>query len=249
MLIKSFYFLVRQVCKILGLSFSFSSDGEDLILMKYLCRIRNGSYIDIGSHQPALHSNTFLFYLSGWSGICIDPLPNLQNKYKFIRRRDKFINAGIIGSKSKTDSKLNFFYYKNNRDNITFDPERVKELSSKFGREPSSIIDIPTLNIAEMLSSSGDIIQDIKEINLLNLDIEGFEIDILEDLFSVRSYPWVVCVEELGKTAETLNNGDIHQLMTSNGYMLGARTFLSSIYILKSIIGRLPSPYVKELKL
>jgi hypothetical protein len=31
-----------------------------------------------------------------------------------------------------------------------------------------------------MLSSSGEIIKDIKEINLLNLDIEGFEIDILE---------------------------------------------------------------------
>ena len=217
MFITPFCFLIKQLCKLIGLSFSFSSDGEDVILMKYLCRIKNGNYIDIGSHQPTQHSNTFLFYLSGWKGICIDPLPNLKNKYRFIRRRDKFINAGIIGSKSNTEKKLNFFYYKNNRDNSTFDPARVKELSSKFGREPSSIIDIPTVNIADILPSSADIIGDSKEINLLNLDIEGFEIDILEDLFSDSVYPWVICVEELGQTAETLNNGDIHRLMT-NGF-------------------------------
>ena len=101
MFIKPFYFLVKQLCKLIGLSFSFSSDGEDVILMKYLCRIKNGNYIDIGSHQPVKHSNTFLFYLTGWKGVCIDPLPNLKSKYRFIRRRDKFINAGIPGLDSR----------------------------------------------------------------------------------------------------------------------------------------------------
>jgi FkbM family methyltransferase len=249
MFVKPFYFVVKQFCKFVGLSFSFSGDGEDAILMKYLCRIKNGNYIDIGSHQPAQHSNTFLFYLNGWKGVCIDPLPNLKSKYRFIRRRDKFINAGIIGSRVKIGKKLNFFYYKNNRDNSTFDPARVKELRSKFDREPSLVIDVPTVNINDVLSSSEDVIGKGREVNLLNLDIEGFEIDILNDLFSGEVYPWVICVEELGQTAETLNNGDIYRLMIDNGYTLGSRTFLSSIYILKNIINQLPSPYVKELKI
>ena len=102
MFIKFFYFFVRQLCKIVGLSFSFSSDGEDVILMKYLCRIKNGNYIDIGSNQPVKHSNTFLYYLTGWRGLCIDPLPNLKSKYRLIRGRDKFINAGVLGSRSKS---------------------------------------------------------------------------------------------------------------------------------------------------
>jgi FkbM family methyltransferase len=247
MFIRLFYFVVRQLCKLIGLSFSFSGDGEDVIIMKYLCRIKNGNYIDIGSHQPTQHSNTFLFYLTGWKGICIDPLPSLKIKYRFIRGRDAFVNAGIIGSKSKIKNKLNFFYYKKHRDNSTFDPARVKELSDKFGREPSSVIDIPTVGVADVLSSHEEFIGLNKDINLLNLDIEGFEIDVLNDLFACKVYPWVVCVEELGKVAETLKNGEIHRLMTKNGYILGSRTFLSSIYILKNIINRLPSPYIKEL--
>ena len=84
MLTNLFYFLVRAFCKIVGLSFSFSNDGEDFALMKYLAKIKNGNYIDIGSHRPVKISNTFLFYLLGWIGICVDPLPSLKNKYRFI---------------------------------------------------------------------------------------------------------------------------------------------------------------------
>ena len=108
MLVSFLYFIVRVFSKIFGIAFSFSSDGEDVVLMKYLSRIKKGYYIDIGSHHPVKHSNTFLFYLLGWKGVCIDPLPNLKTKYKFFRRRDKFVNAGIVGSGPKFQKKLKF---------------------------------------------------------------------------------------------------------------------------------------------
>lgn len=248
MLTNLLYFLVRALCKIAGLSFSFSNDGEDFALMKYLAKIKNGKYIDIGSHRPVKISNTFLFYLLGWNGICVDPLPTLKNKYRFIRRRDKFINAAVFGSKSISKEDFNFYYYKNHTDNSTFDPARVKELSTNFGREPTSVISVPKITVAEILSSSEDFFRESKEIQLLNLDIEGFEVDILEDLFSHNVFPWVVCVEELGQMAETLQNGEIYKLMKNNGYILGSRTFLSSIYVLKNQLSHLPSPYIKELE-
>ena len=249
MFINIFYFLVRGFCKIAGISFSFSSDGEDFALIKYLSKIKNGNYIDIGSHQPVRHSNTFLFYLLGWKGICVDPLPSLKKKYRFIRGRDKFINAGVFGSRSNIQEEFNFYYYKNHTDNCTFDPARVKELSANFGREPSSVISVPKITVAEILSSSEEFFRESAEIQLLNLDIEGFEIDILEDLFSQNVFPWVVCVEELGQTAETLQNGEIYKLMKNNGYILGSRTFLSSIYVLKNQLNHLPSPFIKELEI
>lgn len=249
MLTNLFYFLVRAFCKIVGLSFSFSNDGEDFALMKYLAKIKNGNYIDIGSHRPVKISNTFLFYLLGWNGICVDPLPSLKNKYRFIRGRDKFINAGVFGSKSMSQEDFNFYYYKNHTDNSTFDPARVKELSKNFGREPSSVTSVPKITVSEILSSSEKFFGESKEIQLLNLDIEGFEIDILEDFFSHKVFPWVVCVEELGQMAETIQNGEIYKLMKSNGYTLGSRTFLSSIYVLKDRLNILPSPYIKELKI
>ncbi len=249
MLVKVFYYLVRRICKIIGVPFTFSHDGEDLSLLKYLSNLEKGIYIDIGSHQPVWGSNTFLFYLLGWKGICIDPLPNLKNKYKFIRKRDKFINAAVFGSKAKNKNDLNFYYYKNNRDNSTFDPDRVKELKNKFGREPSSVIPVPKMNVIEMLSSSKYFLENNKEINLLNLDIEGFEKDILEDFFSCGVHPWIVCVEEIGLLVQNIHKGEIFELMKNNGYILGSRTFLSSIYVLENKLNDLPSHYIKELNI
>jgi FkbM family methyltransferase len=246
-LINFFYFLLKVLSKITGQSFSFSNDGEDFVLFKYLAKIKKGNYIDIGSHHPVKGSNTFLFYLLGWKGICVDPLPSLKKKYRFLRKSDKFINAGVIGSNSKTQNNLKFYYYKKHTDNSTFDSKRVEELNNKFGREPSSIISVPKISVSEILSYNKKYLIDNEELYLLNLDIEGFEIDILDDFFSLNIYPWVVCVEEIGHTAETLKSGDVYQLMKKKGYMLGSRTFLSSVYILKNKLSYLPSPYIKEL--
>lgn len=249
MLIKIIYYFVKGLNKIFGLPLTFSHDGEDLVLRKYLAKIENGRYIDIGANTPIWGSNTFYFYLLGWKGICLDPLPNLKKKYKLIRRNDKFINAAVFGSQSKNQNELNFFYYKTHKDNSTFDPERVKQLRDNFGREPSSIISVPKINVEEVMSTFKDFFEHSKEIHLLNLDIEGFERDILEDLFTQNAYPWIVCVEEIGQTAETLESNEIYQLMKKNNYMLGSRTFLSSFYILRNKLGELPSDFIKELNI
>ena len=65
--------------------------------------------------------------------------------------------------------------------------------------------------------------------------------------FSCEVYPWIVCVEEIGLLAENIDEGEIFKLMKNYGYILGSRTFLSSIYVLKSKLGALPSHYIKEL--
>ena len=75
-----FYKALSRFYKIFGYKASFSSDGEDSILDKYLLNFRKGNYIDIGSNHPILFSNTFLFYLKNWRGICLDPLPFLKKK-------------------------------------------------------------------------------------------------------------------------------------------------------------------------
>ncbi|RPG75820.1 MAG: FkbM family methyltransferase [Euryarchaeota archaeon TMED85] len=246
MIAHIFYYLIKGINKIAGLSFGFSHDGEDLILLKYLSNIKRGKYIDIGSNFPVSASNTFLLYLYGWNGVCIDPLPFLKQKYRLIRSRDKFINAAVFGSRNINQKDLKFYYYKNIPGNSTFDQERVEHLRKNFNREPTSIINVPKISIRDILTSFDD--KEKTDINLLNLDIEGFEIDILNEFFYLKKFPWVICVEEIGKTADSIKNGEIYKIMKNNGYILGARTFLSSIYVLNKKLYDLPSDFIKELE-
>ena len=242
-----FYFfkLIGKFSSKIGLAFSFSSDGEDLILSKILGGIKNGKYIDIGSHYPIRHSNTFLFYLKNWSGICIDPLPELKSKYKILRGRDLFLNVGISHD-SKVDNMI-FYYFKRNPDNSTFDKERVNDLKNLYGRTPSEKIKIKLVSIKEIVQMRTFIEFD-STIHLLNLDIEGFEKEILVSFFSEKIFPWVICVEDLGFLTDDLDKSEIDILMKKNNYALGMKTFLSSIYIYKPSISKLKSPYVKEWK-
>ena len=68
------YRILKKLSSIAGISSSFASDGEDYILLKYLWGIKDGNYIDIGSHKPIKHSATFVF-INGMERICVDPIP------------------------------------------------------------------------------------------------------------------------------------------------------------------------------
>ena len=59
--LKSF----RFVNKIFGTTFTFSADGEDVIIRKFLSGIENGFYVDLGAHNHKIGSNTYYFYLLG----------------------------------------------------------------------------------------------------------------------------------------------------------------------------------------
>ena len=96
------------------------------------------------------------------------------------------------------------------------------------------------------VSTSFSKINPSSEIHLLNLDVEGFEEKILDSFFLNKIFPWVVCVEDLGFLADELDKSKIHSIMKKNGYKLGMKTFLSSVYIYPPIISKLESQYVKE---
>ena len=244
-IIKLIYKLLSKGYKKLGYRESFSADGEDSILNKYLFGLEKGNYIDIGSNQPILGSNTYKLYLRNWKGICLDPIPNLKKKYKFSRPKDLFINSGIRSNTN--NSKLNYYYYASASDLSTFDINRAEKLKREFNRIPTSITEISCLTCRDLIKIANNFFKEYYEIHFLNIDTEGFEYEICKDLFLEKKFPWIICVEELGYNAENIFSSNLYKLMKKNNYGLGSRTFLSSIYVRRDILSKLPSPYLKEL--
>mgnify|MGYP005643846831 FL=1 len=241
-IIKKFIIFFRSVLNKFGININFSTDGEDSILSKWLGGINKGFYIDIGSHKPLYSSNTYGFYLNGWSGICIDPNPGLKLKYSLFRSLDLFINSAIV-LKKKRGNNL-FYYYKNNTDLNTFSKKRVAIQHKLYGRYPTKKIKIDQLTIEDLVKLIAN-----KELHFLNIDIEGLEDGIIKSLLNKKILPWCIAIEELGQTCENISRSRIKKFMNKKGYFLASRTFLTSIYIRKNILKNLPSKYVKELHL
>ena len=84
---------------------TYSQDLEDFILYCILYDIENGFYIDVGANSPDQISVTKAFYLKGWHGINIEPLPDKYSQLMEARKRDINLNYGA-GAK---DESLTFY--------------------------------------------------------------------------------------------------------------------------------------------
>lgn len=251
-LVQFFYRVIFKICTFAGISCSFSSDGEDYILLKYLRGLKDCHYIDIGSHKPIKSSNTFFLYLLGWKGVCVDPLPmrSLKRFYKIFRNKDIFITSGVLGDiKSDNSPELTFFYYENHPDNSTFDEKSVQTLIDLYNRHPSSTIKVPVLSVRNLIDIYKNNFSHNGVVHLLNLDTEGGELCILQDFFSEGIFPWFICVEELGFIADNLVESPLNKLVLDHDYILVSKTFLSSIYMKKNTHKFLQSAFVRGLDL
>ena len=79
-----------------------SCEGEDRMLLQRLPA--KGKYLDIGCSTPIKYNNTYLLYLNGWSGICVDV--RKIRRFKWIRPRDKFVQATVTDISEYKDYDL-----------------------------------------------------------------------------------------------------------------------------------------------
>jgi FkbM family methyltransferase len=233
----------RFVNKVLGTKLSFSADGEDVILKKFFSGIETGFYVDLGAHNYIDGSNTYYFYLQGWKGICVDPLPGLKKKFKKKRPKDIFLDNAIVPN-SFNKQVADFYFFEDFPDNSTVSKNRIDDLTNSFERSSSKVMQVRAISVSSFIKNYIG----TKEINLLNIDIEGGEFHILSDFMKEKIFPWVICVEEIGMYADSIiTKSQIYRILIDNSYLLMQRTFLSSIYVHSSSLKKFQSPYTKEI--
>ena len=159
---------------------SFSEYYEDLILYLLLYNIKNGFYIDVGAFDPNSVSVTKAFYLRGWNGINIEPLPNQIELFKKERPND--INLQLVVGKKQENITFN----------INGQYSAVKEVYAGKAKKLNQTINIKMdtmKNICKKYVPKG------KEIDFCKIDVEGNERDVLLG-YDFKNYkPKVFCIE------------------------------------------------------
>lgn len=191
---------------------SFSQEGEDGILQRLFERKASGFYVDVGSHHPQRFSNTYRFYLRGWNGINIDPLPGSKARFDALRRRDVNLQLGISGS----PGMLTYYSFKEPAFN-TFDPgvaaSRESPLISK-----ERIQVLPLVDVLDQYVSPN------QNIDFLTVDVEGLDLQVLRSNDWSRYRPSYVLAEALGmRDIEQVLNSDLNRYMASEEYSLFAK--------------------------
>ena len=145
---------------------------KNLIFLKNYFKDKNlGFYIDVGCFHPIRLSNTMFLYSKGWTGMNIDLSKKSIDLFNICRSRDINLNYGV-GSKNET---LDYFYNKEVFANNTLDIDFAKSFLKKE-KIKKRTIEVKTLDYMMNHYSTP------RKIDLLDIDAEGFDIEVLKGI-------------------------------------------------------------------
>jgi len=178
---------------------------------------RNGYYVDVGSADGELISNTYLLDRMGWKGICIDPFPtNMQKRTCQVFRQPVFSESG----------KKVQFRAAGMLGGIEPDLGKYKDKVSA-----ARTVDFVTATLDEILEKA----RAPRWIDYMNIDVEGGEFDALRGLSLDRYDIGSLTVEH---NYETGKREHIRQLLEARGYVRVRSWEVDDWYVHRSLAGR-----------
>ena len=200
-------------------NYSFSQEGEDMILNRFFENKQNGFYVDVGAHHPKRFSNTYNFYAKGWTGINIDAMPKSMDVFNIERPND--INLEIAISNQK--GELTYYMFNEPALN-TFSETEAQKKDGLLNYKIVERKDVKTHPLNEVLDKY---LENNQKIDFMTIDVEGLDLEVLETNNWEKYRPTIVLVEDLNKTPllDLPFKSKLYKYMNGNNYTLVAKTF------------------------
>lgn len=223
----------RAIFKFFKAERTYSQAGEDKLLTFLFNSYgkKKITYLDVGTNHPKMGNNTYLFYRNGSRGVCVEPNPKLCKLIRKARPRDQCLNIGLSDG---ADGVAEF--YSVSLDVLsTFSKQEALELEASGKYAIEEILTIPVRNINSVINEHFD-----SPIDLVSIDVEGWNEEIVRSLDFSLQRPFCFCIETL--TFSENNSGEkltgIIEVMESNSYSVFADTHVNTIFLDNKVSNR-----------
>ena len=159
----------------------------------------------------------------GWRGINIDAMPGSMEKFKEVRPEDINIEAAI----SDKDELLTYYIFNESALN-TFSKNEAEQKAGKGNYRVIDEIKINTIPLSQVLNKHLD---SNKQIDFLNIDVEGYDFKVLDSIDWTVYKPSVVLIEVLNIDLENLIDSKVYKFLRERAYKMIAKTFNTLIFI------------------
>jgi len=208
----------------------YSQINQDRIADFALSRKTKGVFLDIGAHDGITFSNTYFFEKErGWTGICIDPNPDVFQKLVANRHCICENCAIAIEEKQMVYRKVTGHYLSEMLGGIVefMDAEHIERINKEVATHAEySIEDIPVecKRLDKLLDKYS-----VDEIDYLSIDTEGAEYEILQSLDFDKLNIRLMSVERN-------KDSQVHNLLGSKGYRYCSSGF-DAFYYKELVLG------------
>jgi len=184
-----------------------SQNGEDRWLEAHFGGKRSGFFVEVGAYDGVNLSNTYHFEQSGWTGILVEPDPEMAARCRRARPRSRTFECAVGAPESK--GEISFFRVAGGEAYSTTSltaahRERLDRLGLRWHEVRVAVRTLDS--ILEEASPS--------QVDFVSIDVEGGEMAVLGGFDLRRWKPAVVIVE----TNAPARDPAVRKYFVANGY-------------------------------
>lgn len=185
----------------------YSQHGEDLIIDKLINGQEIGFFVEIGCIDGRRFSNTLFLEERGWHGLCVEAHAGYIDALRKNRPNSIICHCAA----GECDEETTF--YANARGSLsTLDKGREKDFERHYAPYFSGFEeqDVKKVRVSTLLDENG-----INNVDVLSLDIEGYEVEALRGIHFSRHKPTLMIIE-----SDTLwHEASLDSLLFPVGYL------------------------------
>jgi FkbM family methyltransferase len=161
---------------------SRDTSGHETQLVGAFFADNKGYFVEVGANDPRERSQTWFLEQSGWTGVLIEPQPDLAAELRAKRKAKVFAVACSSPENAGRELPLHVAGPLSSLDRKHMAP----------GAMPEKIIKVPVRTLDSILLEAGSPIK----FDFLSIDVEGHEIEVLRGFDIARWRPRLILLED-----------------------------------------------------
>ena len=183
---------------------------ESELVWRFFNCAREGVFVEVGANHPTEFNQTWFLEQQGWSGVLIEPNPDLCALLRAQRPRSRTVQAAVGSPDQGGEVEL---LLGRSHLHSTLAPVLGDPLSGAKVRVPLRTLD-------SILAEAG-----AARIDFLSIDVEGMELAVLQGLNLEKHAPRLILLEEHRRDFKK------HFHLRRHGYRLVRRTGINHWYV------------------